>query len=493
MVGDRVVSSHRSPLGSDEVVIVLHDVTDRVEALEEQRTAEKRIAHMAMHDTLTGLPNRAAFEVRLQETMQSAEDDGTKFFLLNVDLDRFKEVNDVFGHKVGDGLLAEVTERLSAWLRDDEFIARVGGDEFIALPPQRDEQPDTPELASRFIEALKSSFEIEGKLVRSGLSVGASLFPDHGDTPELLLSNADAAMYRAKRSKLDQLCLFDTAMDRNIRERTVLTRDLKETVLNNEVEIFFQPMASVAQGLLTGFEALARWEHPRFGQVPPSTFIPLAEENGLIIDLGLCVLNKSCLIAASWPRDYRVSVNISPVQIRHTDLVRVVERALDMSGIDPSRLELEITEAALQDAPDYAGHVLRGLKELGVSLSMDDFGTGQSSLFSMTSFPFDKVKLDRSFVQNIASNTPTNEIVRAVLGLSSSLGLQAIAEGVEDPASIEALHQYGCTEMQGYLVGSPASDIKTTELIMRGQRLAHLPLPGERNGLFSKSIRSLQR
>ena len=473
-IGDRIVDwSAAEVMDGEETVIVLHDVTERVNALKEQREAEQRIQHLALHDTLTGLPNRAAFENKLADEIAWAKTTDNQFYLLNLDLNRFKEVNDVFGHKVGDGLLIEVTKRLSECLRDNEFVARVGGDEFIALSRKKpgDDIDEPPQLAERFLDSITQTFEIDGKLVRSGVSVGVSVFPQHGQDSELLLSNADAAMYRAKTDRMARrICMFDENMDKNIREKSVLALDLKAAVENGELDIHFQPQALVSNGRVHGFEALARWTHPSFGRISPAQFIPIAEEAGLIIDLGEYILERACEIASNWPSEYSVGVNVSAVQIRHTDFVRVVSQVLERTGLEAERLELEITESVLIDDPEYTKHVLNGLKDLGCSLAMDDFGTGYSSLFSMLSFPFDKVKIDRSFIENIDQNHQAREIVKAVLGLSENLGFAVIAEGVQNQLQVDFLRNIGCQEMQGYLIGVPLSELRTMELIMQAQQ-----------------------
>ena len=461
ILGERVFERHVSRLRDGVTVLVLTDVTERIRTQEERREADRRVAYLAHHDNLTGLPNRTAFANRLHAEVRKADLFHSGFWVLAMDLNKFKEVNDVFGHAVGDELLAQLAECLGSCLKDDEYLARFGGDEFVALQRFSEDDTDVPDLAKRLVAAADRPFTIEGNFVRTGVSIGASVYPDHGTEPEQLLANADSAMYRAKGSPQEKISVFDETLDQAIRERRALAANLKDAVASGDLDIFFQPQAMVDDWSVFGFEALARWNHPHLGWVPPSTFIPIAEENGLIIKLGELVLSRACELASTWPVPHAVAVNVSAVQIGHSDLAAVVRSALSQSGLPPERLELEITETVLIEDPDRALTVLEQLKDIGVSIAMDDFGTGYSSLSSLLSFPFDKIKIDRSFIDGIDGNRQAVEIIRAVLGLGRNLRFSVIAEGVETEAHVQFLRDEGCREMQGYLIGKPVSAAET--------------------------------
>ena len=461
VLGERAFERHVSRLRDGITVLVLTDVTERVRTQEERREADRRVAYLAHHDDLTGLPNRAAFSNRLHAEVRKADLFHSGFWVLTMDLNKFKEVNDVFGHAVGDELLVQLAECLRDCLKDDEYLARFGGDEFVALQRFSEDDTDVPDLARRLVAAADRPFTIEGNFVRTGVSVGASVYPDHGIEPEQLLANADSAMYRAKGNPLEKISVFDETLDQAIRERRALATNLKDAVASGDLDVFFQPQAMVDDWSIFGFEALARWNHPHLGWVPPSTFIPIAEENGLIIKLGEMILGRACELAAAWPVPHAVAVNVSAVQIGHCDLAAVVRSALSQSGLPPDRLELEITETVLIEDPDRALTVLQQLKDIGVSIAMDDFGTGYSSLSSLLSFPFDKIKIDRSFIDGIDDNHQAIEIIRAVLGLGRNLRFTVIAEGVETGAHVQFLREEGCQEMQGYLIGKPVSAAET--------------------------------
>ncbi len=469
MLGPSIYDVHTADLPDGGSLIALHDVTVHVRALEERREAERRISHLAMHDGLTGLPNRSAFNIRLAEELELARVGNGEFYLLTMDLDRFKEINDVFGHQIGDEFLIAVARRLSGALRGDEFLARLGGDEFVAI--QRREGPDsgTPELAERIQQVFEHPFAIEGKSIKTAASIGAAIFPHHGNSSEALLSNADAAMYRAKTTLGMSTSVFDSDMDESLRKRRRLANDLKQLVATGGIDVFFQPQALVASGALVGFEALARWRHSEFGFVPPSEFVPMAEENGLIIEMGNQVLRKSCEIASMWPERCRIAVNVSPIQIKHSDLVSSVREVLRSTGLNPRRLELEITESVFIDDLEATQGTLEKLNEMGISVAMDDFGTGYSSLRSLISFPFDSIKIDKSFVGKVGNCDQAEEILRSVLGLADKLGFDVVAEGVEHEDHIKFLSSQECQIMQGYLIGQPADRRSTEQLITSHQ------------------------
>jgi diguanylate cyclase (GGDEF)-like protein len=411
------------------------------------------MAHRAHHDPLTDLPNRAAFTERLAATFAQAEAAETQFAVLCIDLDHFKEANDVFGHAIGDELLCAVTRRLQS-AAQGTFIARVGGDEFTLISEPGVQPAAVRAQAERLLEIGAEPFEIQGQILRVGLSVGGAIYPRDGQDATALLGNADAALYRAKAEGRLTSRFFEPEMDRHLRERHALQHDLRSALARNQLAVHYQPQADIL-GQIFGFEVLVRWHHHSRGLVPPQTFIGLAEQNGLIGEIGEWVLRQACREAASWPVPLQVAVNLSPVQFRDGDLPGLVQAILRETGLAPDRLELEITEGVLIKDPARAMLILGRLKSLGVRIAMDDFGTGYSSLSSLQSFPFDKIKVDRSFTSGIGSNTQSSAIVRAVIGLGKSLNLPVIAEGVETEGQRAFLMREGCHELQGYLIGRP--------------------------------------
>lgn len=454
-IGERMLEKKTSDTPNDGVVIILHDVTEHVEALRELEAAENRAATLAMHCSMTGLPNRNDFSERIRQQIVEADAQGREFYLLNLDLDKFKAVNDIYGHSMGDHLLNEVSRRLAECCGEGDYMARVGGDEFMAIRAKQPGDPEVPALAERIATCINDSISVGDMLVETGISIGIAVYPKHGRSPEELMSNADIAMYRAKRDPLHRIYAFDEAMDRHVRQTRKIGQDLRKALENFDLTLHFQPQADMIKREITGFEALARWDHGELGAIPPSTFIPIAEENGLITKLGEQVLVRACETAAAWRQPCKVAVNISPIQIRHVDLVPLVQSVLLQTGLPPGRLELEITESVLIEDANRALHVLRGLKNLGVSIALDDFGTGYSSLSTMISFPFDKIKVDRSFVNDYDRNHQAAVVTRTVINMAQQLDYRIIAEGVETPAQVEFLLNEGCFEMQGYLIGRP--------------------------------------
>jgi diguanylate cyclase (GGDEF)-like protein/PAS domain S-box-containing protein len=422
------------------------DITDR-------KRAEAQIAHMAHHDALTDLPNRVAFSEYLSKLVREAAVSDETFAVLCLDLDHFKEVNDVFGHSVGDSLLRAVAERLHK-AGEGAFLARFGGDEFTfatACGPQ----PQTAlAMADRLHSAFSDEFLVDGHMLRSGLSIGVAIFGDDGQDETTLLSNADAALYRSKADGRGKTRFFEIEMDRQLRERRALQNDLRTAISRDELSVHYQPLARI-EGEIVGMEALCRWTHPSRGPVSPSEFIPLAEESGVIIQIGEWMLREACREAASWKNPINIAVNLSPIQFRHGDLVSVVHTVLLQTGLAPSRLELEITESVLIEDLSGGLAILRRLKALGVRIAMDDFGTGYSSLSYLQSFPFDKIKIDQSFISKLGTNPQSATIVRGVVGLARGLDMPVEAEGVETELQRSFLAEEYCDQIQGYLVGRP--------------------------------------
>jgi diguanylate cyclase (GGDEF)-like protein/PAS domain S-box-containing protein len=449
--GTRIVTATRLPVvGADGqsqyLITVVHDLTER-------KRDEQRIAHMAHYDPLTDLPNRAAFIECIDATLDIAKAAGESFALLSVDLDRFKTVNDVFGHAVGDRLLREVAGRLEQAC-EGAFIARVGGDEFQVITPTGP-QPATAEgLAARLMAALDTDIDFDGATQRVGLTVGVAVFPHDGADAVALVANADAALFRAKSEARGSIRFFEPAMDQQLREKRALQQDLRTAIVRGEVELYYQPQAHI-DGEVTGFEALVRWHHPRQGPVSPAVFIPLAEESGVIMELGEWILRTACREAASWPRPLDIAINLSPVQFQHGDLASLVHQILLETGLSPARLELEITEGVLIGDFNRAVSTLRRLKALGVRIAMDDFGTGYSSLSYLQSFPFDKIKIDQSFIANLTHSQQAATIVRAVIALGRGLALPVVAEGVETEEQVKFLAGESCNGIQGYFIGRP--------------------------------------
>jgi diguanylate cyclase (GGDEF)-like protein/PAS domain S-box-containing protein len=437
--------------GEPKYLIKTHeDVTDR-------RQTESRMAHMAYHDGLTDLPNRAAFLQALTQMIEACAGTAEEFAVLSVDLDGLKEVNDVFGHATGDKLLIEVAHRIQAAARGG-VVARLSGDEFGLIIDGK--QPEAgKELADQLAVAMASEFLIDGKSVRTGITTGISVFPHNGADAASLLANAGAALFRAKQKSRGSISIYEPEMDQQIRNRRALHQDLSVAIRNGELSLYFQPQAmsgrTVEASEIIGFEALARWLHPVRGFIPPSDFIPIAEESGLIVEMGEWILREACREAASWPKPLQIAVNLSPAQFVHGDLVSLVHSILLETGLSPGRLELEITEGVLIEDFDRGLALLRRLKALGVRISMDDFGSGYSSLSYLQAFPFDKIKVDRAFVINLGRNPQSAAIISAVIDLGHGLGMSLVAEGVETLEQLTFLADEGCDAVQGYLLGKP--------------------------------------
>jgi diguanylate cyclase (GGDEF)-like protein/PAS domain S-box-containing protein len=438
------------------LLVMTEDVTEKLKA-------QAQIKHLAHHDPLTNLPNRASFNAHFAEAIDRADATRGSFAALCIDLDRFKEVNDVFGHSIGDGLLCQVAARMRE-VAGAAFVARLGGDEFTIILQGSDQPEAVAIFADRLLEAMSHDFEIEGRRLRAGLSIGIAVYPTDGTNATTLLSNADAALYRAKEDGRGTTRFFEAEMDKRLRERHAIQQELQSAIARGELELYYQPQAAIGGGII-GFEALLRWHHPSRGLIPPMTFIPIAEESGLIVQIGEWVLREACREAATWPIPLQIAVNLSPVQFRHGDLQTLVHTVLLESGLAADRLELEITEGVLIADFTRAVSVLRRLKALGVRIAMDDFGTGYSSLSYLQSFPFDKIKIDQSFISDLEHNRQSAAIVRAVVSLAHGLGLPVIAEGVESPAQLEFLTRETVDEVQGYLLGRPYPIKHYAELI----------------------------
>ena len=440
----REVLVKNSPMPGGGWVATHEDVTER-------RRAEAQIAYMAHHDTLTGLFNRPRFqeelEVRLRRTTRSE-----RFAVFCLDLDRFKVVNDVFGHPVGDLLLKAVAGRLRDVVRETDLLARFAGDEFSIVQTGR--PADATSLASRLIDEIGAPYELAGHQVVVGVSIGIALAPDDGLDSDELIGKADMALYKAKADGRNRYCFFEPEMDARMQARCRLEMDLRNGLAGGEFELFYQPIIDLKTREPTTCEALVRWRHPARGLLLPIDFIPIAEETGIIIPLGDWILRRACLEAAKWPGDMRIAVNLSPVQFRTKGLERTVVDALRASGLPPRRLELEITETVLLQESDSTLATLHQLRDLGVRIVMDDFGTGYSSLSYLRKFPFDKIKIDQSFIHDICDHGDCLAIVRAVVAMGGGLSVGTTAEGVETPEQLELLADEGCTEAQGYLLSS---------------------------------------
>ncbi|MGY4452437.1 diguanylate cyclase (GGDEF)-like protein [Bradyrhizobium sp. i1.3.1] len=441
------------PMQGGGWVATFEDITEWLEA-------QAKISHMARHDALTNLPNRVLFHEQLEQGLGRAKS-GDQLAVLCLDLDHFKDINDSLGHPIGDALLKEVGRRLKATVGASDTVARLGGDEFAVVQIGRSEEAAARALAGRLVEVISAPYEIDDHQIVIGVSIGISLSPQDSDNPDELLKNADLALYRAKADGRGTYRFFETGMDARAQARRLLEMDLRAALLRDEFEAYYQPIRDVASGRVVAFEALLRWNHPQRGLIAPINFIPVAEETGLIVQLGEFVLRSACSDAATWPDDVDVAVNLSPVQFKSPNLIASVTDALAASGLAARRLELEITESVLLQNSEATLTTLHELRAMGVRISLDDFGTGYSSLSYLRSFPFDKIKIDRSFVSELATREDSMAIIRAVTGLGRSLGIVTTAEGVENDAQLELLRREGCTQAQGYLFSKPrpASDV----------------------------------
>ena len=435
------------------------------EDITEQRQAEVKIEHMAHHDALTDLANRVLLNERLEQALAHFHG-GQMVAVHHLDLDQFKAVNDTFGHPVGDKLLKIVAERLRGLVRETDTIARTGGDEFVIVQAPIADPAEATKLAQQIIAWISEPYDIDGQQALVGTSIGIAVSPGDGDASDKLLRNADLALYRAKGDGRGTFRFFEPAMNEQMQARRVMEQDLRKALPAGEFELYYQPVVNLESNEISGFEALIRWNHREQGQIPPSTFIPLAEEIGFIVPLGEWVIREACLAASRWPEHLNVAVNISAVQFRGSSLMPVIVNALAASGLHPTRLEIEITESVLLQDREATLAVLHQLRALGIRIAMDDFGTGYSSLTYLQSFPFDKIKIDRSFVEDITENAGSLYIVRAVAALANGMGMAATAEGVETAEQLDKIAAVGCTEMQGYLFSRPLPVAEIERLFM---------------------------
>ncbi len=426
------------------------------------KRSEESIDRMASYDGLTGLPNRNLLAERLERRLEQQAKGGDGFALLSLDLDRFKHVNDTLGHQTGDALLIEVANRIRGELGAEDVVARFGGDEFVVLQAHAADAAEPRALAQRLVQRLGAPYEVAGQRILVGASIGVALAPADGKRADELLRNSDLALYRAKMDGKGRFSLFAAEMDAAMQQRRLMEIDLRDAIENQRLEVHFQPLIDMTTGQISACEALVRWNHPVRGAISPSQFIPLAEETGLIAPLGEFVLRVACREAASWKRDLRIAVNLSVVQFRSGLLVESVAAALADAGLRADRLELEVTESILIEDRDEALKTLTALRGLGVRISLDDFGTGYSSLSYLSSFPFDKIKIDQSFVRDVANRSDAAAIIKAISALASTLGMSTTAEGVEEADELEWLRANGCSEAQGFLFSKavPARDLK---------------------------------
>ena len=465
----RSIQVVNEPLDDGGWVATHEDITERT-------LAEQRITHLAHYDALTDLPNRALFHERLKAELADIVP-GQQLAVHYIDIDEFKSVNDSLGHLIGDELLKSVAASLSRCVAAPDFVARLGGDEFAIVQSAVKSTADVTDLVDRVFDAIREPFECLGHQLTADASIGIALAPEHGVDLDQILKNADLAMYAAKSAGRRTYRFFEPDMDARVKARRKLELDLRQAIADEALEVYYQPCVSLANNAITGCEALVRWRHPERGMISPAEFIPIAEETGLINQLGEWVLTTACAEAATWPDDINLAVNVSPVQFRSGTLALKIVAALSASGLPASRLELEITEAVLIRDDEAALAILHQLRRIGVRIALDDFGTGYSSLSYLQRFPFDKIKIDRCFVNDIAEANGSSGIVRAVVNIAAERHMTTTAEGVETQQQLELLRALGCSEMQGYLFSppKPAADLRQLLLSRRERRSAEQP------------------
>ncbi len=450
----RAVSVVNKPVADGGWLATHEDVTER-------QRSEERIAHMARHDALTDLPNRVLLLEQLNHEIKRVKR-GECLAVLCLDLDQFKSVNDALGHHIGDELLKLVGERLRGCTRELDIVARMGGDEFAIIMTQMDQAADAATLSKRIRDSVIRPYQVEGHQIVTDISIGISVAPMDAVESDELLRNADMALYDAKADGRGTFRFFEPEMNTRMKVRRELEMDLRKALASEQFQLYYQPLVVLETNEVNGFEALLRWNHPARGLVSPVDFIPIAEETGLIVPLGEWVLKAACTEAVNWPEHIKVAVNLSPAQLNSRNLVSMVKAALHESGMPPRKLQLEITETVLLQNTFTTLATLHELRKMGVQIALDDFGTGYSSLSYLRSFPFDKIKIDRSFIQDLSNGAEPLAIVNAVAGLAKCLNMTSTAEGVETQQQMEVLQAIGCTEMQGYLFSHarPANEIR---------------------------------
>jgi diguanylate cyclase (GGDEF)-like protein len=462
----RALSWTFQPMAGGGTVVLVEDITER-------RNAEARISHLARYDELTALPNRVNFRDEMERLLAISHSAARLSALLFVDLDQFKQVNDTLGHPCGDELLCAVADRLREMLRPEDFVARFGGDEFVVFQQNIRSEEDAAGLARRIVDRLSERYEIDNHLVEIGASVGIAMTTPMGISADTLMKNADMALYRAKADGRGTYCFFRDEMALTVEARRILELDLRKALANEEFELFYQPLVNLKTGRISTCEALLRWNHPERGTVSPADIIPVAEDMGLIIDLGRWILRKACMEAMKWPEGVSVAVNFSPQQFHQRDVLSEVRYALEVSGLSADRLEIEITESSLLRNTQWTHDALSQLHAAGVRISLDDFGTGYSSLSYLHNFPLQKVKIDRSFLEGIDSDRPLT-LLRGVARLSADLGMSVVVEGIETNEQLELISVDGTvTEAQGYLFSRPVPAARVRQLLnaSHGRRL----------------------
>lgn len=458
-----VIQRHVDYAGKASTALAIRDLRDR-------KRAEKKIKFLAHHDPLTRLANRATFNDRLDRAIEEHRVTGRSLAVLFLDLDRFKEINDLYGHATGDAVLQSVANCVTSLLTEDQLMARLGGDEFAIIAPGLQQPAQAGTLAENILEAMQRVNQSEASVAPLATSIGIACFPTDATDRTSLLNHADTALYRAKSDGRGTYRFFEASMEAQVRERRLLEHDLRFAMSRGELKLAYQPQHQIDTQEITGFEALLRWEHPRRGLVSPADFIPIAEESGAILQIGEWVLRTACREAASWERPLTIAVNVSAAQLHSPNFAPLVHEILFTTRLSAARLELEITETALIRDLNRALSTLRQLKALGVRIAMDDFGTGYSSLANLRAFPFDKLKIDKSFISSVDQNEQSATIVRAILGLGRGLHLPVVAEGVETAEELKFLTDELCCQAQGYLIGRPAP-IEAFAEIISGQGL----------------------
>jgi len=468
-----VLANMRAVRDADGKVML---VEGTIEDISDRKLAEERVQFLAYYDALTGLPNRTLLQDRLAKSLASARRHKEKVALLFLDLDRFKIINDSLGHSFGDLLLQQVAERLKKWARAQDTVARIGGDEFLIALASVNDDSDAAVAAGRIMEAMNSDFVIQGRTFNVSCSIGISLFPDHGADNEALIKNADAAMYTAKESGRNAFRFFSNDMNARVVERLNLEHGLRGALEKNEFFLLYQPQTNVESGEIVGAEALLRWKHPELGLISPDRFIRVAENSGLILPIGEWVLRTACLTARSWQTQglpaIPVAVNVSAVQFRHESFRDLIRQVLQETGLAPKYLELELTESLLLSNADVTLSVLRALKEMGINLAIDDFGTGYSSLSYLRQFPVSKLKIDRSFIRDVPSNSDDTAIATAIISMAKGLNIKVIAEGVENETQMAFLRHQHCDEVQGYYFSRPLTPEQMVEKLQNSRPLA---------------------